>query len=92
MSIDYNELRARVEKSTSPSTNNLDRIAANVVLEAQATRLGQEVLRLHDGLETIRDRCTTLAKNAEAAGINTFAREMDAIAESLTGLLEGNAE
>lgn len=89
MSLDYNDLRARVEKSTSPSTNNLDRIAANVVLEAQATRLGQDVLRLHDGIETIRDRCATLAESAEAAGINTLALEMDIIAKALTGLLKG---
>ena len=48
--------------------------------------------RLREGVEVIRDRCATLAKNAQEAGINTLAHEMDINAKVLTGLLNGGTE
>lgn len=54
--------------------------------------LAAENERLRDGIETIRDRCTTLAKNAQNAGIRALAREMDTNAKALTGLLNGDTE
>lgn len=92
MSIDYNDLRTRLNTSTSPSVHPLDRVGANVVLEAQATDLAHDVLRLHDGIETIRDRCADLAKSAGAGNMHSLAREMSTIAEALTDLLEGDGE
>lgn len=92
MSIDYNDLRTRLNTSTSPSAHPLDRVGANVVLEAQATDLAHDVLRLHDGIEAIRDDCADLAESARAINMHIFAREMDTIVEALADLLEGDGE
>ena len=61
-------------------------------LVALAPDMARELIRLRDGVEVIRDRCTTLAKSAQNAGIRTLAREMDINAKALTGLLNGGTE
>lgn len=64
-------------------------------LIALAPDMARELLRLRDGIETIRDRCATLAKNAQATnviGLANLANEMDVNAKALTGLLNGDAE
>lgn len=59
-------------------------------LRLQNDELADENKRLRGGIEVIRDRCATLAKNAQEAGIRTLASEMDINAKSLTGLLKGD--
>ena len=57
--------------------------------------LASENDRLRDGIASIRDRCTTLAKSAQATnviGLANLANEMNATAEALTDLLEGDIE
>lgn len=61
-------------------------------LRRQNDQLVAENERLRDGIDTMRDRCATLAKSAEAAGIHALAREMDVNAKALTGLLNGGIE
>lgn len=83
MSIDYDRLRqlvAEMEQGTAATTRYI------------WIDLARELLRLHDGVEVIRDRCATLAKSAESAGIHTLAREMETHAKALTDLLNGDAE
>lgn len=65
---------------------------ANTELIALAPDMARELVRLRDGVEVMRDRCATLAKSGEAAGIHTLAREMDINAKALTGLLNGDTE
>ena len=48
--------------------------------------------RLRDGIEVVRDRCASLAKNSQEAGMNTLAHEMGINAKALTRLLEGDTE
>lgn len=86
MSIDYDKLR-----------RELDEIQAGVHVTTRYTwaDLAEELLRLHDGIETIRDRCATLAKNARATnmlGVASFTYEMEIISKALTGLLQGGTE
>lgn len=83
MSIDYDRLRqlvAEMEQGTAATTRYI------------WLDLARELLRLRDGVETIRDRCAALAKNAQEAGIRTLASEMDINAKALTGLLNGDYE
>lgn len=53
--------------------------------------LRKEILRLREGIVTVRDRCATLSWNAESVGMRTFAAEMGINAAALTGLLRGGA-
>ena len=88
MNFDYDRLRVTVQ-NLDTSDHKLARIAQWAVGD-QAEDLARELLRLRDGVEVIRDRCATLAKSAQEAGILTLAREMDINAKALTGLLKGS--
>lgn len=61
-------------------------------LRRQNDELAAENERLRDGIEVIRDRCETLAKSAQSAGIHTLACEMDINAKDLTDLLNGDVQ
>lgn len=63
---------------------------ADLTLAAAAPELAAEVLRLRDGIETIRRRCANLTKNAQTASSHTLAREMGINAKALAGLLQGH--
>lgn len=86
MSIDYNQLRELVgemEQGVAATTRYtwLD--------------LAREVLRLRDGVEKERDACDLTAGVCRDMGTPehlAVAGNITAIAESLTGLLEGDTE
>lgn len=56
-------------------------------LTALAPDMARELLRLHDGVKAVRDRCATLAESARKANMTALAAEMDINATALTGLL-----
>lgn len=58
-------------------------------LRQQNDQLTAENERLRDGIEVIRDRCATLTKSAQAAGIRALADETYITATALTALLDG---
>lgn len=60
-------------------------------LTALAPDMARELLRLHDGIKAVRDRCATLAESAQEASMTALAAEMNVNAKALTGLLNGNA-
>lgn len=67
----------------------------NAELVALAPDLARELIRLHDGIEVIRDRCATLAESAQTTNISLLANlgyEMDINAKAITGLLNGDTE
>lgn len=64
MSIDYEQLQARLAKAEDTSAHRLDRVAANVVLEANAKDMARELLRLRDGVKQVAD---DLGEKAEYA-------------------------
>lgn len=86
MSIDYDRLRglvAEMEQGTAATTRYtwLD--------------LAREVLRLHDGIEVIRDYCagaTTVRRSAGDPATPVIARELGAIDRTLADLLNGDTE
>lgn len=92
MSIDYDRLRTTVGVVDDPETDKITRGNYTLALEVQGPALARELLRLRDGVEVIRDYCAAASKNAQAAGINTIAREMETHAKALTDLLNGDTE
>lgn len=93
MRIDYFRMRAMVRVVEDPTAYGLgDVYYAESDLKDLAPDMARELLRLHDGIEVIRDRCVTVAENSRAAGIYTLAGEMDVKAKALTDLLEGDTE
>lgn len=94
MSIDYDRLRdlVRIAGGGRRVRDYATEHDAERDLENLAPDLARELLRLRDGVEVIRNRCATLAKSAQAAGIHTLANEMDINAKALTGLLEGDTK
>ena len=93
MSIDYDRLRelTRVVENYDDYEPRAVYVAADQ-LKHVSLDTARELLHLRDGIDAIRDRCATLAKSAQAAGIHTLAREMDINAKALTGLLNGDTE
>lgn len=91
MTFYYDRLRELLEQWEHGDEVH-DRLQARWDIELAAPDLARELLRLHDGVEVMRDRCATLAKSAQNAGIRTLAREMDTNAKALTGLLNGDTE
>lgn len=83
MTIDYDKLAQELQEMNE---------GVHVTTRYTWADLATELLRLRDGVATVRDRCATLAGSAQAAGIRTFADETDITATALTGLLEGDAE
>ena len=83
MTIDYDRLRTDLAGTEAGTPG---------VVHCTWTDLARELLRLHDGVEVMRDRCAALTKSAQNAGIRTLAREMDINAKALTGLLNGDTE
>lgn len=61
-------------------------------LIALAPDMAQELLRLREGIEVIRDYCASVGRNARVEGIHTIANEMYANARALTDLLNGDSE
>lgn len=69
-----------------------DQTRANFDLIALAPDMARELLRLHGGIEVIRDYCAGNARSARAAGMHTLANEMYATVKALAELLEGDTE
>ena len=95
MSIDYDRLRTTVGVVDDPETDKITRGNYTLALEVQGPALARELLRLRDGIETIRDRCATLAESARTTNISLLANlgyEMDINATALTDLLNGDTE
>lgn len=84
MSIDYDRLRglvAEMEQGVAATTRYtwLD--------------LAREVLRLHDGIEVIRDYCTggaAVCRSSNDPDAPVTARELEAVDRTLADLLEGD--
>lgn len=94
MSIDYEQLQARLAKAEDTSAHRLDRVAANVVLEANAKDMARELLRLRDEVEKLREMCL-LERDAAFQETPMRAGEVEAFnicADQLTDLLNGDTE
>lgn len=95
MSFDYNQLEARLKTSESASAHNLDRVAANVVLEASAKETARELLRLRDGVQDIRGTChlaykfTTQVDTPEHKAVGANLKK---VVNLLDHLLDGDTE
>ena len=82
------------EGHAGPSTTSPEyaRKASDFALMALAPDMARELLRLHGGIEVIRDYCAGNARSARAAGMHTLANEMYATVKALAELLEGDTE
>lgn len=82
------------EGQAGPSTKSSEcvRKASDFALMALAPDMARELLRLHGGIEVIRDYCAGNARSARAAGMHTLANEMYATVKALAELLEGDTE
>ena len=86
MSIDYDRLRglvAEMEQGVAATTRYtwLD--------------LAHELIRLHDGIEVIRDYCagvTTVRRSAGDPATADIARELGSVDRTLADLLKGDTE
>ena len=70
MSIDYDRLRELLGDFDQAETPYA-KWESHTAISVRAVTTTRELLRLRDGIEVIRDRCETLAKSAQAAGIHT---------------------
>lgn len=77
MSIDYDRLGELLEQ-WQHGDEVRDQLEAQWEMELAAPDMARELIRLRDGVEVMRDRCATLA------------REMNANAKALTDLLNGD--
>ena len=93
MSVDYDRLRAlaRIVENNA-HYDSAEVYAAGDALKRVSMDTTRELLRVHDGVESIRDRCASLAKSARSAGLHVLANEMYANVDTLTELLEGDKE
>lgn len=92
MSIDYDYLRELLQTCEDMPEDDLKHVAAFIDLRILAPDMAVDLLRLREGIEIISKRCAAIAESAQAAGIRTFAHEMDVTARALSGLLQGENE
>lgn len=95
MSIDYYRLREMVWTVEDPTAYALGKsYAAEDYLEDLAPDMARELLRLHDGVDKLREMCL-LERDAAFHATPMRADEVEAFnlcAERLTDLLEGDTE
>lgn len=87
--VDKN-LNTLAERQEIRGSDEYARTWANFELMVLAPVLAQEVMRLCDGIELIRDRCETLSETAKEHGLHQLAHEMDINARALAGVLKGS--
>ena len=90
MSIDYDQLREWLVEVDRASPLPGDTITFSY--PGSTVEIIRELLRLHDGVATVRDRCATLAESAQEVGMHAIAHAVDINAQALTNLLDGDAE
>lgn len=91
MSVDYDRLRALTRIVEDNARYDAAEVyAAGDALKRASLDTTRELLRVHDGVEVIRDRCASLAKSARSSGLHVLANEMYANADALTELLNGD--
>lgn len=91
MSVDYDRLRAlaRIVENNA-HYDSAAVYAAGDALKRASMDTTRELLRVHDGVESIRDHCASLAKSARSSGLHVLANEMHANAVALAELLNGD--
>lgn len=90
MSVDYDHLREWLD--TVDQANHQAGDTIEFTHPGSTVEIVRELLRLRDGIEVVRDRCSTLAESAQEAGMPALAHEMGVNAQALTGLLKGDTE
>lgn len=91
MANDPDEIHAPIVDIVDSTTDEPE-VEPTHELIALAPDMARELLRLHGGIEVIRDYCAGNARSARAAGMHTLANEMYATVKALAELLEGDTE
>lgn len=92
MSIDYEQLQARLAKAEDTSAHRLDRAAANVVLEATAKDTARELLRQRDGIERVLAQMNDHAALLRGWEQHNLAYHVEQYARLLADELKGDTE
>lgn len=91
MANDPDEIHAPIVDIVDSTTDEPE-VEPTHELIALAPDMARELLRLHGGIEVVRDYCAGNARSARAAGMHTLANEMYATVKALAELLEGDTE
>lgn len=94
MTIDYDRLREDLEDFDQAETFHA-KVVALEAIRVNAVSTANELLRLRDGIEVIRDYCagvTTARRSSGDPATAVIARELGAVDRALADLLNGDTK